>query len=83
MRGEHDNVSIENPTYETFGSNKKERQAWYRKFLLDFDSKDAKQYNDFNRLVGDAHFKQRLVKKHGHYFPRRQGRIHKNSIFVL
>lgn len=83
IRGEYDDITIENPVYETFGSNKKERQTCYREFLLDFDSKDTKQYNDFNRPVGDEHFKQKLVKKHDHYFPRRQGRIHKNSIFVL
>jgi putative transposase len=82
-KGDYDEITAVSPIYEMFIGKKKDKQLEYKKFILDFDPEDIRRYNNFNEPVGDNSFKKRLIKKKGRYLPRRQGRMHKNKIFVL
>lgn len=73
-KGKQDGVTISSSVYETFIGNRRTRQRKYKEFILGFDSQDIKQYNNFNKPVGNDFFQKKLIRKKGRYFPRRQGR---------
>lgn len=74
ITGHHDGLTTETPFYESLGSNKKEKQESYRLFLLDSSQQEEKIYHTGNKPIGDKAFKLSLIKKKGHYVPKRQGR---------
>jgi len=81
VHGVKDNLISMDPLYSSFGNNIITQQKEYKKFLLAFDSKEEKRFDNFEIPVGDFYFRKRLIRKNGHLFPVRQGRV-SNKIFI-
>jgi len=72
--GREDGITQVSPDYEDFGKEVVGRQAAYKKFLSIFDNEEENYFTNTEIPRGDRDFLRRLVKKGGHYLPRRRGR---------
>lgn len=79
--GLNDNLTAKDPLYSIFGKNISDQQKAYKEFLLNFESQEEEIFDKLEVPLGDKSFKNKLIKKKGHYFPMRKGRV-RNSIFV-
>jgi putative transposase len=78
--GDKDAITIEDPTFIDFGKEIKSRQLAYVEFLRNFDEKEEKSFANLENPQGDKEFMKRLIKEHGHYLPRRRGRLTKRIV---
>lgn len=78
--GESDGITQTSPVFEDFGNDVKARKTAYKEFLRDFNADEDEYFSNIESPRGDKEFVRRLLKKNGHYLPRRQGR--KPPIFV-
>ena len=74
IQGHHDGLTEEDPLYEQFGADLRERQHLYRRYVEDHSSQDEALFRDMNRPVGSQSFSGQLLRKKGHLLPRRRGR---------
>jgi len=72
--GREDGITQVSPDYEDFGKEVVGRQAAYKKFLSIFDNEEENYFTNTEIPRVDRDFLRRLVKKGGHYLPRRRGR---------
>ncbi len=72
--GTEDGLTIEDPYFETFGTDVLGRRQGYARFLQDFDVEEEQSFHNIEEPQGSLEFKRRLIKDHGRHMPRRKGR---------
>lgn len=73
--GKADSITVQDPLYPEFGSDVKQRQINYTKFLHNFDTEEEKTFANLENPLGDKEFLRRLIRESGRYIPRRRGRL--------
>jgi len=70
--GKPDNLTTEDPTFESFGNDLTERRRGYAEFLKTFDEEEKIIFNDEESPVGSTRFKSKLIYKQSRFIPRRK-----------
>jgi len=73
--GASDNLTTEDPCFESFGKDIAERRKNYSEFLKTFEEQEEIMFKENESPIGSAEFKARLVCEQGRYIPRRKGNV--------
>jgi len=77
--GAQDKITDTNLYYDEFGDSIRDKQRGYCKYLNSYDENQEDIFREIKLPVGSQSFRMRLVKKDGHYFPKRRGRPRGNQ----
>lgn len=78
--GIDDGITMPDPAYIELSAEETVRRRLYTEFLRNFDYEEEGTFRKRGVIHGDESFRSRLIKDHGRYVPRRQGRV--GGIFV-
>ena len=78
-----DNLTTEDPCFESFGDNIIERKKNYAEFLKMFDEEDEGLFKNGETPVGNAQFKARLIYAESRFLPRRKGAAREYSTLTV
>ncbi|MEK7849388.1 MAG: hypothetical protein AAB213_00995, partial [Candidatus Omnitrophota bacterium] len=78
--GRSDSLTSEDPNYQSFGSDNRQRQEKYGLFLEEFNSDEDRPFSNLEDPLGSQEFVRRLTKERGIFVPR-NGRPRKQKVY--
>ena len=73
-KGAFDNLTSEDPYFESFGKDLPQRRKNYSGYLKTYEEQEELMFKENESPIGSADFKARLLYEQGRYISRRKGR---------